>query len=174
MELLPGEEVIWRGHPSWRSHIGWYIRWVTAALVPAAIAGVLRAYDQETGLPYWQWILVSLVLVAAVVLVDLIRRLATTYTVTTRRLHIRHGILRRIDRSTHIDRVQNLNTRQSLLERVLAVGTVDFDTAGTEAAEASFTFEGVARPHHLIRRVEELRAGAGPATAHLEGGRAGL
>ena len=171
MELLPGEEVIWRGHPSWCSRIGRYIRWVTAALVLAAIAG---ASDQETGLPYWQWILVSLVLVAAVVLVDLIRRLATTYTVTTRRLHIRHGILRRIDRSTHIDRVQNLNTRQSLLERVLAVGTVDFDTAGTDAAEASFTFEGVPRPHHLIRRVEELRAGAGSATAHLEGGRAGL
>ena len=158
MELLQGETVVWRGHPSWRGAIGHYILWGFLALVPAIIAGLLRANDAGTGLAYWQWITISLILVGIVIVVDVIRRSATTYTVTTKRIHIRRGILRRSDQSTHIDRVQNLNTRQTLLQRALGVGSVDFDTAGTEAAEASFSFQGVANPNGLVHKVETVRA----------------
>lgn len=158
MELLAGENLVWRGHPSWRAHLGWYVLGVIVALLPVSIAGLLKANDKGTGLDYWKWVLISLALLALVILIDTIRRLATTYTVTTRRLHIRKGILRRVDQSTHLDRVQNLNTRQSLLDRLLGVGAVDFDTAGTEAAEASFSFAGVSRPLSLVHRVEEVRA----------------
>jgi len=175
MELLQGEEIVWRGHPSWRAFLGWYVFWVAAALVPVAIAGILKAYDKGTGLEYWQWILISLGLVALVIIVDVVRRMATTYTITNRRLHIRRGILRRYDQSTHLDRVQNLNTRQSLLQRLLAVGAVDFDTAGTEAAESSFSFIGVSRPHALVHKVEMVRdrsrdAVSGPAGGTPAGG----
>jgi uncharacterized membrane protein YdbT with pleckstrin-like domain len=158
MELLAGEDLVWRGHPSWRAHLGWYVLGIIIALLPASGAGLLKSADKGTGLEYWQWILISLALVALVILIDTIKRLATTYSVTTRRLHIRRGILRRIDQSTHLDRVQNLNTRQTLLDRLLGVGAVDFDTAGTEAAEASFSFAGVSRPLSLVHRVEEVRA----------------
>lgn len=158
MELLSGEELVWRGHPSWRAHLGWYILGVIVALLPVSIAGLLKANDKGTGLDYWKWVLISLGLLALVILIDFIKRMATTYTITTRRLHIRKGILRRIDQSTHLDRVQNLNTRQNLLDRLLGVGTIDFDTAGTEAAEASFSFAGVSRPLSLVHRVEAVRA----------------
>jgi uncharacterized membrane protein YdbT with pleckstrin-like domain len=158
MELLAGEDLVWRGHPSWRANLGWYILGIIVALLPVSVAGLLKSSDKGTGLEYWQWILISLGLVAIVIVIDMIRRIATTYTITTRRLHIRRGILRRIDQSTHLDRVQNLNTRQSLIQRLLAVGAVDFDTAGTEAAEASFSFAGVSRPLSLVNRVEEVRA----------------
>lgn len=158
MELLAGESLVWRGHPSWRAHLGWYLVGVIIALLPVSSAGLLKANDKGTGLEYWQWVLISLALLALVILIDTIRRLATTYTVTTRRLHIRRGILRRIDQSTHLDRVQNLNTRQGLLDRLLGVGAVDFDTAGTEAAEASFSFAGISRPLSLVHRVEQVRA----------------
>lgn len=164
MELLQGEAIVWRGHPSWRAFVGYYVLWVVVALVPVSVAGLLKAADKDTGLEYWQWILVSLALVLLVIVFDAIRRRAITYTITTRRLHIRRGILRRNEQSTHLDRVQNLNTRQSLLQRLLAVGAVDFDTAGTEAVEASFSFVGVSRPHALVQRVElarERRVGEG-------------
>ena len=65
-------------------------------------------------------------------LVGDIRRLATHYTITDRRLHIRRGILSRTEQHTTIDRVQNVETHRSLLERVLRIGTVAFDTAGTD------------------------------------------
>lgn len=157
MELLSGEELVWRGHPSWRAHLGWYVLGIAVALVPVTIAGLLKANDKGTGLEYWQWILISLGLVVLVIVIDAVRRLSTTYTITNRRLHIRRGILRRHDQSTHLDRVQNLNTRQSLAQRLLAVGAVDFDTAGTEAAESSFSFLGVSRPLSLVHRVEMVR-----------------
>ena len=45
---------------------------------------------------------------------------------------------------TRVERVQNVNTDQSVLDRILRVGQVDFDTAGTD--DSDFTFRGVADP----------------------------
>ena len=154
MDLVEGERLLWRGHPSWRAHLGWLVRWGLLALLPVIIAGALRAWDKDTGLPYWQWLLISLALLVIVVAIDAIRRAATTYTMTTNRLNIRRGILSRSDQSTHLTRLQNLNTSQSVLERVLRVGSVDFATAGTDARESDFRFRGVADPHGLVVLLE--------------------
>jgi uncharacterized membrane protein YdbT with pleckstrin-like domain len=165
MDLVEGERLLWRGHPSWRSHIGWLLRWGLVALLPVIVAGALRALDQGTGLPYWQWLVLSLALLVLVIAIDLIRRAAVTYSVTTNRLNIRRGILSRRDQSTHLERLQNLNTRQSVVERVLRVGSIDFDTAGagTDARESDFRFAGIADPHGLVamleRHLSSLREG---------------
>ena len=45
---------------------------------------------------------------------------------------------------TRLERVQNVNSRQRPLERILRVGTVDFDTAGS--ASYDFRFRGVDHP----------------------------
>ena len=74
-------------------------------------------------------------------------RLDTQYTVTTHRLIIRHGILSRNEQSAHIDRVQNVSTRQTIFDRMLGAGAVDFDTAGTDDYE--FVFGGIRRPQDL-------------------------
>ena len=52
--------------------------------------------------------------------------------VTNQRLYIRRGILSKKVQQTRIDRVQNVNTDQRFRDRLLRVGTVDFDTAGTD------------------------------------------
>ena len=56
---------------------------------------------------------------------------------------------------TRIDRVQNVNTNQGPLERVLRVGTVDFDTAGTD--DSDFTFTGIADPHEIVTAVDRAQ-----------------
>lgn len=154
MEMHESEQLIWRGHPSARGSIGWYLKWGFLALLPVIIAGIFKANDRGTGMAYWKWVVLSLVLLALVVVIDVLRRAAIDYVVTNQRIRIRRGILSRREQSTLIERVQNVNTSQSLLERLLGVGTVDFDTAGTEAKEASFRFAGVANPHDLVRRFE--------------------
>jgi uncharacterized membrane protein YdbT with pleckstrin-like domain len=154
MEALEGEEIIWRGHPSWRADLAFLLKWGLIALLPAIIAGVVRGAGHGTGLALYQWILITIVLIVVLLLVDYIRRAATVYTATTRRIHIRRGILSRREQSTHLDRVQNLNTSQSLLGRLLGVGTVDFDTAGTGEREADFSFRGVVDPHELVHKLE--------------------
>src|SRR5262249_60495017 len=85
-------------------------------------------------------------------------RAGPTSAATRPSLRCRRAILARRDQSTRIDRVQNVNTTQRPLDRLLNVGTVDFDTAGTEAQEASFRFWGVAAPHDLARVVETFLA----------------
>ena len=56
---------------------------------------------------------------------------------------------------TRLERVQNVNTEQSVLERVLQVGTVDFDTAGTDDSE--FRFVGIASPGSVVRFVDKAQ-----------------
>jgi len=158
IELYEGERLIWRGHPSWRADLGYFIRWGLLSIIPIAIAGILKANGHGTGFAYWIWVLITIGFWVLIVVVDVLRRAGADYYVTSRRLHIRRGILSRRDQSTHIDRVQNVNTTQRPLDRLLNVGTVDFDTAGTEAQEASFRFWGVAAPHDLARVVETFLA----------------
>ena len=54
-----------------------------------------------------------------------------------------------------IDRVQNVNTEQRLRDRVLRVGTVDFDTAGTD--DSDFTFRGIANPGSVVAAVDKAQ-----------------
>jgi uncharacterized membrane protein YdbT with pleckstrin-like domain len=56
---------------------------------------------------------------------------------------------------TNINRVQNVNTSQSPVERILRVGRVDFDTAGTD--DSSFTFEGIADPEEIVAAVDQAK-----------------
>lgn len=166
MELHDQEELIWRGHPSARSSIAFYIKWGFLALLPAIVTGILRLNDRGTGFAYWKWVAISLGLLFIVVVIDVVRRAGVDYVVTNQRIRIRRGLLSRREQSTLIERVQNINTSQRLLDRLLSIGAIDFDTAGTEATQASFRFNGVADPHGLVRRFEahlaEMRKAGAP------------
>ena len=78
--------------------------------------------------------------------------------ITSERLHIRHGILSKRTQETRIQRVQNVNTEQSFFARIMQVGTVDFDTAGTDDSE--FRFVGVANPEEVVRAVDKAQRAA--------------
>ncbi len=90
-------------------------------------------------------VVVWLVLFALVVLVGFIRRISTRYTITNQRLRDQRGLLAKHVQQTRIERVQNVNTSQTFVSRVLRVGTVDFDTAGTDELETSPSSGSAAR-----------------------------
>ncbi len=150
MDLHPGEEIVFEGHPSWRSVLAFYVGGL--ALVGAAVAIGLIA--SGVGIA----VLAGAVVLALVVLVGLIKRMATRYVITTERLHIRRGVLARKTQETRVQRVQNVNTDQSLFERVMQVGTVDFDTAGSDDSE--FRFVGVGNPEDVVRAVDRAQRAA--------------
>jgi uncharacterized membrane protein YdbT with pleckstrin-like domain len=95
---------------------------------------------------------------ALVVLGGFLKRMATVYTITNQRLRIKRGILAKRVQQTRIDRVQNVNTDQSVLDRVLRVGKVDFDTAGTD--DSDFTFDGVSSPSRVVEAVDRAQHAA--------------
>ena len=150
MELHPGEEMVFDGHPSWRAVLSFYIYGVIVVAVVVAIA----ALASGTVLA----IVLGIVALAIMVLVGLVKRQATRYVITSERLHIRHGILTKKTQETRIQRVQNVNTEQSFIQRMLQVGTVDFDTAGTDDSE--FKFVGVANPEQVVRAVDRAQRAA--------------
>jgi uncharacterized membrane protein YdbT with pleckstrin-like domain len=161
VDLRTGEEVIFQGHPSWRSILSFYFQ----ALVVAAVAGGIAALVTAIGggVSIGVVILVAAVVIALAVVVGLVKRIATTYSITNQRLHIKRGIVARKIQQTRIERVQNVNITQSVVERILQVGTVDFDTAGTDDSE--FSFVGVAQPEHVMQAVEQAQHEASaPAT----------
>ena len=164
MQLLEGEQVLWQGRPSWRSNLSHFVVWIPIALLPAIIAGALTANDQDTGLSYPTWIAISIILAILVVAFDAIRRYATYYVVTNERLVVRRGILARREQTARFDRIQNVSITQSLMDRLLKVGAVSFDTAGTDERSSDFTFRGISEPQSLVRIVAEhsLHPGAQP------------
>ena len=157
MDLIPGEQILYQGRPSSRSSIAFFLKWGGLALLPGVLFTVIDRAGAGTLLPLWQWWLITLILMLLVVIRDGIRRLSVHYTVTTERIHIRRGLLSRNEQSTDIDRVQNVSTDQSVVERALNVGNVDFDTAGTDAGDASFRFAGVGDPRDIVSRVQHFK-----------------
>jgi uncharacterized membrane protein YdbT with pleckstrin-like domain len=158
--LAPGEQVMFQGHPSWRSILGFYIKGLLGVLVIAFLVGLgtrIADGDVDTGLV----VIVAIVGVAIVVLVGFIKRITTHYTITTRRLHIQRGIIARDIQETRLERVQNVNYNQSLLERILQVGDVDFDTAAGD--DYNFVFAGVADPAEVVERVDRATHATAPS-----------
>jgi uncharacterized membrane protein YdbT with pleckstrin-like domain len=147
MDLHPGEEIVFDGHPSWRGVLSFYLKGLLIALAIGAI--LLFAVSTAIG------IVAFVVVMLVVILVGLIIRMATSYVISTERLNIRTGILSKHVQQTNIDRVQNVNTEQTFFDRILRVGAVDFDTAGTD--DSDFTFRGVANPAGIVAAVDRAQ-----------------
>jgi uncharacterized membrane protein YdbT with pleckstrin-like domain len=157
VDLHPGEDVVFEGHPSWRALLAFYLTGVVGALLVAVIVAI--AVNAPAG------VLVGLVLIGLVLVVGFVRRMATTYMVSNQRLYIRRGMLSKREQQTRIDRVQNVNTDQRLVERILRVGTVDFDTAGSD--DSDFRFVGLSSPSRVVAAVDRAQRDATVAEPRL-------
>jgi uncharacterized membrane protein YdbT with pleckstrin-like domain len=158
-KLHPGEQVLYEGHPSWRSILGFYFK---GLLLTAAICLVIALVSGlgEGGADGGLVTIVALVGVALTILIGFVKRVATSYTITNRRLHIKRGIVSRTIQETRLERVQNVNYNQSVLQRILQVGDVDFDTAAGD--DYNFVFSGVAEPEDVIHMVDRATGDASP------------
>jgi uncharacterized membrane protein YdbT with pleckstrin-like domain len=155
LNLSPGERVIFQGHPSWRAILGFYLK----GILIAALIGAIASFLVSNGTVF----LIVLVLVGLTVLIGFVKRVATTYTITDRRLNIRRGIVSREVQETRLERVQNVNYKQSVYQRLMQIGDVDFDTAAGD--DYNFVFAGVADPQDVVHSVDQA-TGANAAGAH--------
>ena len=144
MDLQQGEKVIYEGHPSWRAIIGFYL----GGIALGAVAGVIAKLVQDTG----TGTAVFAAIVGLTILAGFIKRVATTYTITDKRLNIKRGIIARKVQETRLGRVQNVNFTQGVYQRVMQIGDVEFTTAGTE--ESNFVFAGVGQPEDVVQKVD--------------------
>lgn len=133
--------------------LGFHVKGVIAAVVVGALAGIASA---SAGRVQPGWVIVAVLTVFVIALAaGGLRRAATTYTVTDRRVVIERGVLARDVQQTRLGYVQNVASHQTWRQRLLQVGSVHFDTAG--GAEYDFSFYGISQPRRLVRDVDHAR-----------------
>ena len=165
MELRANERELYEGRPSWRALMSFYALGIGVAALVVVVLGLLVGSWAAA-------IAVAAVIAGLTLVIGYLRRVSTKYLITTQRLRISRGIVSKKVQETRLERVQNVNYQQGVLDRLLGVGTVDFDTAGSDDSE--FRFEWVNEPEQVVRAVdkavEEARSaesgrGSGPGRA---------
>lgn len=156
MKLGPGETLIFEGHPCWRAILDYYIKGAIAVAALAALVGLGTSLFGD-GVATVPVILVVAIGVAIVIVAGFLKRVATRYTITNRRLNVRHGIISRDVQETRLERVQDVRYTQSVLQRILQIGNVDFDTASDDPTD--FVFAGVAAPDEVVELVHAATSG---------------
>lgn len=154
MELLRDETLIWEGHPTWRASLSFHAKGFLLSVAPLVL--VLLLGWAGIDLPVTWAALILVIGVALTVAASWVMRYFTQYTITTKRLQIRRGILSKTESSANVDRLQNVTVFQSPIDRILKVGTIDFDTASDDPTDR-FSFAGVNEPQALRERIARAR-----------------
>jgi uncharacterized membrane protein YdbT with pleckstrin-like domain len=152
-KLGPGEQVVFEGHPSWRAILDYYFKGI---LLTAVLAALVWLWGKTIGDGVNGGLVVGVLIVGAAITVlsGFLKRVSTNYTITNKRLHIKHGIVSRDVQETRLNRVQDVNYSQSVLQRILQIGHVDFDTAASDGP-TDFVFAGVANPGEIVEAVHQ-------------------
>ncbi len=147
---MGNETMIWEGHPTWRAMLSFHVKWFAVTIVAFGLLVLLRSLDVGISYP-----IIGAVLLAGIgvtIAAGWLQRFFTQYTITTKRLNIRTGVLSKTETSTNVDRIQNITVKQSAVDRILKVGSIDFDTASDDASD-KLTFIGVNDPQALRERI---------------------
>jgi uncharacterized membrane protein YdbT with pleckstrin-like domain len=167
--LQPGEEILYRAHVT-RLTQAPLVAWLAVLLAFTIFAyTVWRAYA-------WVAVLSGLVTlcVAAVLAWRLFRLRTYELIVTNHRVILQTGILAKSSMDTRLDKINNIEHRQSLWGRLLNYGDVEIDTASETGVSR---FHNVANPLELKRTImvaaEQYRSGGSGGPALVAAGPSG-
>ena len=150
--LLAGdEEVVFAAHSHWKNIVVPCL--VLLAAAGAALFLLLQVVPDPAEQAWQRWTAVGLAaLVASVFGVwPILGWLASTDTLTTRRLISRRGILSREGKDLPIDRVHSVSYRRSLVDRVLGCWTLVVQTAGENSDVELYDVA------HIERRILQIQ-----------------
>ena len=136
--LVPGEQVIVTTRPQPRRLAGAAAAFVLApALAAFASAWIIRGGAARllpaAGTGATSWLVAGCILVAAAVwlgycLPKLLRWQGTRYTLTSRRMVARYGLVNRREQQVDLASVRNLAVHETLLQRLVRSGNISLET----------------------------------------------
>lgn len=139
------------------SHLAFLGTWVLAAVLVVLAAAIFQSQLPLSSALGWLTSAVALVLtVRALLIVAVGARWTMTHTTLMQRL----GILSRNTSEVELVDVRNVQVRQSLIDRILGLGSVLVSTAGQSGIE--ITIAGIRDPHGIADRIRAERQAAGP------------
>jgi uncharacterized membrane protein YdbT with pleckstrin-like domain len=84
----------------------------------------------------------------------LYRHFASAYTIDGGNIESREGIIARKVNSIRVVDVRNINVKQSILNRLLGIGAIEFSSAA--ATEAEVVFNDIANPMRVKEKVQAM------------------
>lgn len=126
------------------------------AFIPITLALTVLLYAQKfVKIPPTALFLFSLVVIAVLLIWVFVVRASVTYTVTTRKVKIKRGIIAKNTDEIHIRDLRNAIVRQSAMHRIINIGDVYLGTSGTDGEEIAIL--GVSGPHKLKDLIVEQK-----------------
>ncbi|GMQ91008.1 MAG: hypothetical protein BMS9Abin11_0313 [Gammaproteobacteria bacterium] len=143
----------------YRSRPAWRTQWLSLGLEFILLIGLLWIFwtvianDPES----WKlWLyLFALLCATGLVFPILYRHYAWRYSVDGENIESRYGIIARQVHSIRILDLRNVNVKQSILQRLIGIGNVEFSSAGGEGIEVVFI--AITSPMQLKERVQDLQ-----------------
>ena len=119
-----------------------------AIVIPGALLAIaFLVIALWTGLATSTALIVFVVIAVVVVAWTLLETIRWKYTITNRRVFVRHGLVSVNEQTARLERVQDVTLRQSLFDRMFGVGRLDIDTAGSEGG--ALEFKALMQPTHV-------------------------
>jgi uncharacterized membrane protein YdbT with pleckstrin-like domain len=146
--LVDGEQVVMHKHPHWKM----LVVPVLVLLVVVGLGSFLAALVSAQSWAPWAWLalaVVGVVLVFWLTVVPVVRWRTTHFVVTTRRVLVREGVLSRQGIDIPMSRINSVQFRHTVLERLLGCGTLIIESASDEPLEFE-DVPGVERVHALL------------------------
>ena len=162
-------------HPHW-----WYFAEPALVLLGAIVIGVIVLSKTDSG-SNWRssfgWVAIAALVVAALWLVGrYMKWISTNFVITSQRLIFRQGIIAKTGIEIPLERVNNVNFSQGIIERMLGAGDLLIESGGEDGQQR---FTDIRHPdqvqnliHSQMEQVARRRGGysAAAAAAPAQGG----
>jgi len=164
--LNENEELILDVHPHW-----WYFAQSGGAAVAALIAWYLGAVSIDGGFMEWLPKVLGVVVALGLVWVgyEYLQWRFTNFAITSARVIYQEGLISRKGVEIPLERVNNVNFNQTIIERLLGAGDLLIESGGEDGQQR---FTDIKRPQEVkkillnyVQRRIDLRAG------YVQGGR---
>lgn len=146
--LVSGEQIVMHKHPHWKMLVVPVVVLLLVVALGAFLAALVRAQTWAS----WAWIAIAAVglgLIGRLTLWPVLRWRTTHFVVTTRRVLIREGVLSRQGIDIPMSRINSVQFRHTLVERMLGCGTLIIESASDEPLEFD-DVPDVERVHALL------------------------
>lgn len=170
--LNPNETIALDMHPHW-----WYFAGPAVSLLVTVILGivVLAKDPSGTGGDVLKIVIVALMVIAAIWLIVRYLKWFTTYfVITSHRLIFRTGVLAKSGIEIPLERVNNVNFHQTILERFLGAGDLLIESGGEDGQSRYTDIRHPDRVQRLIHAQVETTAQRHGSYANPAGGVVGV
>jgi len=149
---LPGENVLAHFHPSRFAFLKLYV----AAVVLILLLVVLWFVQLPTVIQaYKNYLLLLLAIAAIIILIAEVKRQLNSYTITNSTIKEHSGILNISESSVNFDKISSSTVKQSLLDRIVHVGSIDlWSMGGAETAE--ITIDKIPNVQRIKQMIDEI------------------